>query len=550
MTASDSEEMTRSAIHIQASFRGRRVRAADIRAQAKERGKALAQEKRSTQDGHTDFDAKLAAFHGTALNSTVTHRIDFANAANDNSRRQAAKPASDAGNRSDGADSLTKATHKPNSLRRPRATTRFGADATPAPTATAASATAASKLLRAAETRPLQTSQEGTDVPTRASTSPAGGHTVIRADGAAVATAAATKGAAGAAAAAAAEAATAAARATQEELRRNYASEHAILVSEHESRMAMLAEVEATVAKQRELASERDAERWRHTEELAQAMTAEREKLETDRAQMIEQLAKLEEQSRRELMAWGDAQAADKGRLDALATQLEGLRNERAALSAEREAMAHERKKLEKIRKQQQEAARHEAEDKEKVPVSVVQKRMQRQWAAQRQAYERLERLIYDAKGKPTRRASAAAAKGGLVAGVKTDASVAAAHPRRRRRRRKRHGHKNVGGASTTAAAAGGVPAGEQLRWRTVPLRMQVPPSMLFSPAALSLQQGSSNRGRDNASFSHRPKSGHADLERGTSANALGEPEDFALRCARRAAVIEARLTGYDAATF
>jgi hypothetical protein len=324
-------------------------------------------------------------------------------------------------------------------------------------------------------------------------------------------------------------------------------------VSEHESRMAELAEVEATVAKQRELASERDAEHWRHTEEQAQAMKAEREKLETERAQMTEQLAKLEEQSRRELTAWGDAQAADKGRVDALATQLEGLRTERAALSVEREAMAQERKKLQKIRKQQQqqqEAARHDAEDTQKVPASVVQKRMQRQWAAQRQAYERLERLIYDSKGKSTRRGSAAAAKGGLVAGVKTDASVTAKHPRRRRRRRKRHGHKNGAGASAAvaeAASGGGDPAGEGLRWRKP---RQVPPSMLFSPASLSLQQGGNDRGHDSASFSYRPKSDRADLEGHASPGALGEPEDFALRCARRAAAIEARLIGYDAATF
>lgn len=528
MTA--SEEMTRSAIAIQASFRRRHVH---IRARAQERGKALAQEQHAKRADPTNFDAKLAAFQGVAANQAVNHRIDFANAANGNPR-PTSKHSSDAGNHDGDASS----TSRTNVLRRPRATTRFGADASaaaPAPTSTAASATAVSKLLQDSEARPLQTLQEGAEVLASATLNPVARHTTTAANIAAIGSAAAG--------------------ATQEELRRSYASEHAISVSEPESRMARkLAEVEAAVTKQRGLASERDAEHGWHTQEQAQAMKADREKLETERAQMAEQLAKLHEQSRRELTAWGDAQAADKGRLDALAAQLEGLRNERAALSMEREAMAQERKKLQKIRRQQeqQQQANRGAENTEKIPASVVQKRMQRQWAAQCQAFERLERLLQDATVKPPRRGSAAAAPG-RIDGVKTDVSVPTSHSRRRRRRQKRNRCKDVSGASITAgdAASGGGSTGKGLRWRRVPLRRTVPPAMLFSPTSPCLQQGRAcDRSSDNVSSSVRPTSDRADSKRRTSAGAFPEPEDFALRCARRAAAIQARLEGFDAATF
>ena len=262
-------------------------------------------------------------------------------------------------------------------------------------------------------------------------------------------------------------------------------------------------------------------------------MKAEREQLDMERMQMADQLAKLQEQSRREVTAWGDAQAADKGRLDALAAQLEGLRNVRTALSEEREAMAQERKKLQKIRKQQQQqqeaaAAIHDDEEHKKVPASVVQKRMQRQWAAQRQAYERLERLIHDANGNPRRGSAAAAKKGkGSPSAGALAKSGAVAH-RRRRRRRKRPKSISAAGAPVAGSA---IPAAEGVpRWREVSLREQLPvppPSMLFSVGSLGLPDSS------------RPIGGKHEATAGA-----------VRRCARRAAAMEARLEGFDAATF
>ena len=532
---SASEEMTRSAIAIQASFRRRHVQ---IRARAQERGKALAQEQHVKRAEPTSFDAQLAAFQGAAVSQAVTHRIDFANAANGNPR-PTAKHSSDAGHH----DGDARNTSRTSVLRRPRATTRFSEHASaaaPAPTSTPASATTVSKLLRESEARPLQTLQEGAEV--LASATLHSGATTTAANAAATGSAVASADV------------SAAAGAAQKELRRCYESEHAISVSEPESRMARrLGEVEA-VTKQRGLASERDAEHGRHTQDQAQTMKAEREKLENERAQMAEQLAKLHEQSRRELTAWGDAQAADKGRLDALAAQLEGLRNERAALSMEREAMAQERKKLQKIRRQQeqqQQAANHGAENTENIPASVVHKRMQRQWAAQRQAFERLERLLQDATVKPPRRGSVAAAPG-RIDGATTGVSVPTAHPRRRRRRTKQNRCKDVSSASISVAdaASGGGSTGEGLRWRRVPLRRTVPPAMLFSPTSPCLQQARDDRSSDSVSSSVRPNSGRTDPKRRTSVGAFPEPEDFALRCARRAAAIQARLQGFDAATF
>lgn len=523
---------------IQATYRGRRSRAAEIRAEAKEKAQAIARKESAVREDPADFAAQVAAFHGAALSHTVTHRVDFANAAKGTPIKRAAKTDNALGKYDSAPASSTGSTNRTSAnrtsaVRRPRVYTRFGAKASAAETLP--------KPGPVLEARPLQCSQESASVEASRVHDPVvGGGSAVTND----------------------KLIAAAARATQEELRRSYKSEHAILVSEHQSRMTQLAEIEAAAIKERGLASERDAEHWQHAEEQAQAMKAEREKMEAERVLMTEQLVKLQEQSQRELTAWGDAQAADKGRLDALAAQLDGLRNERAALSAEREAMAQERKKLQKIRRlqqQQQEAAAAAAkqgndESQQTVLASVVQKRMQRQWAAQRQAYERLERLIHDGKGKPSHRSALAASKSNRSPsnGVARDASVPAARPHRRRRRRKGLRRKTIAVSTAgTDAASDGDPTGQGLRWREVPLRRQVPPSMLFASASLCLPQDGTESRNHSSEFACRPKGEVAVLEqRYKSGTERSEPEEFALRCARRVAAMEARLESYDAATF
>jgi len=289
--------------------------------------------------------------------------------------------------------------------------------------------------------------------------------------------------------------------------------------------MMQLAALEEAAAKQRSAASEHDAEVWKHTGEQAAAMAAEREKLDAERSQMAEQLNKLQEQSQREVTAWGDAQAAERGRVEALDAQLEGLRHERTALSEERVAMATERKKLQKMQQQQAAVAasirkKHDEEGEHKVPASVMQKRMQSQYTAQRHAYERLERLINEKQKQKQRRVKK---KGGLAeASANGSSGTGAAHRSRRRRRTKKRAtaHTAVDDASNPS-------------WREVSLREPLPPpSMLFEVASLGLGTDADGLGRH----------GHG--------AELGDPRAFRELCARRAAAMEARFHGYDAATF
>ena len=453
-TEDDARRLAKSAVHIQSRYRGHAARS-DISAQLKQQAIDRVRSEGKRQPEHDEqFGAQLAACRGTAATRNSAHKADFAEAAHGRPRRLVVDKAGAA----DAAQSRPKLRARASTIHSPPSSRQLNR---------ARSHTSGVKLQPSHRFAPGPgAARQNLSADTAASAAPLPGPLLRRQ-------------------------ATAPAAGSGRELNNTLAVARAPLTAEH----AALPAGEAA---------------GHGAEELGLA----HEKLEAERTELAAQLQALQAQSQREVTAWGDAHAAEQGRIAALEEQLEGLRRERTALSEEREAMAQERKKLQRM---QNRAAKARGTGGD---LSAEQLgRLEHQWSAQ---FERLERLLRGREMmKKTRRRALRVAKANRKQHRPAESEPAheAENPRRQRRHRRRRRRRTAGKGE--AAGGGG--------WRTVGA---TPPSMLFSADSLGL-----------------------DEEDATAADGAGAPLSecpaaFAARCSRRSHAVEVRLAYLSQASF
>ena len=452
-TEDDARRLAKSAVHIQSRYRGHAARS-DISAQLKQQAIDRVRSEGKQQPEHDEqFGAQLAAFRGTAATRNIAHKADFAEAAHGRPRRLAA----DKAGATDAAQSRPKLRARASTIHSPPSSRQLNR---------ARSHTSGVKLEPSQRFGPGPgAARQNLSVDTAAPAAPPPGPLRRQA--------------------------TAPAAGSGRELNTLTAP----LTAEH---AALPAGEEAG-----HVAAGHGAD------EAGPA----HEKLEAERAELAAQLQALQAQSQREVTAWGDAHAAEQGRIAALEEQLEGLRRERTALSEEREAMAQERKKLQRM---QNRAAKARGPGGD---LSAEQLgRLEHQWSAQ---FERLERLLRGREMmKKTRRRALRVAKANRKQHRPAESEPANETENTRRQRRRRRRRRRTAGKGEAAGGGG---------WRTVGA---TPPSMLFSADSLGL-----------------------DEEDATAADGAGAPLSecpaaFAARCSRRSHAVEVRLAYLSQASF